>query len=84
MVFSNHANNLLILFNRSAINETLKPINKTLPKNVEVGTDAVNYMDEAISQNYKKLVPKSDIEIDDIFLDTIKTTQKAMEQTNTF
>ena len=69
-------------FNRSAINETLKPINKTLPKNVEVGTDAVNYMDEAISQNYTKLVPKSDIEIDDIFLDTIKTTQKAMEQTN--
>jgi|TARA_X000000950_G_scaffold196771_1_gene236841 hypothetical protein len=69
-------------FNRSAINETLKPINKTLPKNVEVGTDAVNYMDDAISQNYTKLVPKSDIEIDDIFLNTIKTTQKAMEQTN--
>lgn len=40
--------------NRAAINRTLGPIGKRLPKDVEVGFDGVEFADDAISEAYDK------------------------------
>ena len=45
-------------FNRAALNRVLEPIKAKLPDNVAVGRDAINYVDDAVSNAYRTVLPK--------------------------
>lgn len=45
-------------FNRAAFNRVLEPLKAKLPDNVAVGRDAVNYVDDAVSNAYRTVLPK--------------------------
>jgi len=47
----------VVSLNKAAINRSLEPIGKSLPKNV-VGRDAIEYANDALSSAYKGLLPK--------------------------
>jgi hypothetical protein len=45
-------------FNRAATNRALKQIGDTLPKNMEIGRDSIDYAGSAIGAKYDSLLPK--------------------------
>ncbi|MCA3704246.1 MAG: hypothetical protein INF12_14585 [Methylobacterium sp.] len=45
-------------FNRAAINRVLGPIGGKLPEGVQVGRDAINYADDAVSAAYQRVLPR--------------------------
>ena len=51
-------------FNRAAINRSLTPIGKSLPKDVPVGYKAVDHAYQTISQQYDDLLPKLVVKAD--------------------
>lgn len=52
-------------FSRAAINQSLKNIDKELPKGLS-GNAAIKFADNAISQEYKKLAPKLSVSSDTV------------------
>lgn len=45
-------------FNRAALNRVLEPLKAKLPDNVAVGRDAINYVDDAVSAAYQRVLPR--------------------------
>lgn len=54
--------------NRAAINRALAPIGQTLPRDVNVGRDAVTHAQTAVSQAYDNLLPQLRLTVDQPFL----------------
>lgn len=57
--------------NTAAINRALKPIGKSLPKNVNLGRDAIGYAEAELGKAYDDLLPKLTGKVDDEFIDDI-------------
>jgi hypothetical protein len=51
-------------FNRAAVNRSLDPIGQQLPENVATGQDAVGFAQQAIGQEYDRLLPSVTIQPD--------------------
>jgi len=58
--------------NTAAINRSLAPLGKQLPKNIDVGRDAINYAKDTLSQAYDDLLPKLTGKIDQQFADDLR------------
>ncbi len=67
-------------FNRAAINKTLAPLGKEVPKNL-VGREALNYADDIISKAYDKVLTKVNLTADnDLLTDLANITGKALQE----
>jgi len=60
-------------FNRTAINRSLKPLGKTLPKGIKAGREAIDYAINSLDDAYDDLLPKLSGSIDDQFKGDVNT-----------
>lgn len=60
-------------FNKAALNRALKPIGETLPKNMEVGNRAIQYVSERLSRAYNRLLPRLAVVADDQFTNQVQS-----------
>lgn len=68
-------------FSRAAINQSLKNINKQLPKNVS-GNAAIAYAEKEIGKQYGKLVPKLSVSSDTVLTYADETPVTLLESIN--
>lgn len=66
-------------FNRAAINQPLKEIGKSLPKDVEIGGDALGFTRRAFSNEYDKLLSKMAAQADKDFIRDLKAVIESPE-----
>lgn len=59
--------------NRAAFNRALAPIGETLPSNVKLGNDAVEYTRRAVGKTYDQLVPKLATQADEPFMTQVNS-----------
>jgi hypothetical protein len=59
-------------FNRAAFNRALAPIAEKLPKNVGVGRDAINFVEDALGSKYESLMPRLTTSADGQFITEIQ------------
>lgn len=55
-------------FNRAVMDRALAPLSKKLPKDVPVGREALNYVDDVVSKEYNELLPKLGGKLDRQFM----------------
>lgn len=59
-------------FNRAVVNRALKPIGKSLPSDIQTGTDAVKYAGDLLSAGYENAIPGKVIRADPGFADDVQ------------
>lgn len=65
--------------NEAAINRSLSPIGKALPKGMNVGREAIAYADDTLGQAYDNLIPKLTGKIDKPFADAMDALDDAVK-----
>lgn len=65
--------------NEAAINRSLSPIGKSLPKNINMGREAIAYANEALGNAYDELLPKLSGKIDKPFADAMDNLDLAVK-----
>jgi len=75
------ARRAILDFNRAAWNRVLAPLGEKLPKNIQPGRDAAEYVDQAISRAYNAVVPHLTGQADRQFLkDLVPIFQRAKNE----
>lgn len=65
--------------NRAAFNRALEPIGQTLPKGV-AGRDAVNFVENALSTGYNKLLPSLTVKADQPFSSGLSSLRQMVDK----
>jgi len=65
--------------NKAAYNRVLAPIGQKLPNNVELGRDAVSYVERELGKRYDDLLPKLTGQIDNVFQQDMSNVYKMVQ-----
>jgi hypothetical protein len=65
--------------NRAAFNRALGPINQTLPINVKVGNEAVEYTGKTLGDAYNNLLPNLTAQADNVFMGKIASLKQMVD-----
>lgn len=67
-------------FNRAVLDQALAPITRKLPKDVQVGHDAFNYIDKQFDDAYARVKGVINFKMDKQFVDDLKDVWQGMQE----
>lgn len=65
--------------NKAAINRSLSPIGKSLPKDINMGREAIEYANNELSQAYDNLLPKLTGKVDSTFISDLNNLSNMVQ-----
>jgi len=66
--------------NRAAMNRALSPVGETLPINVQLGNDAIEYTRRTLGAKYDAIVPKMTVRADQPFVTNVQSLTQMVQQ----
>lgn len=66
--------------NRAAVNRALAPVGETLPINVKLGNDSIEYVRKTLGDKYDTLIPKMTVQADTPFAQSVISLKSMVNQ----